>query len=109
MADPTPVTVPPPTPGASTSEYLVTKVTLALTIAASVVGVLLDVLQNPAVAAFPWAGKALSALGLIATVLTSIGYQVTRAQVKVAAHDAAGQVAVANADANAAAANVAKS
>jgi hypothetical protein len=98
---PVPVVVPAPTivptPGNQTSEFNVTKLTTILTMVATIVGILTDFLQSISVAmpGSKWIGPLLTILGLAGTVLTTLGYQYTRAQVKAAAHDAAGQVAVA--------------
>ena len=113
----TPVVAPPvaakatedllaPSPGKDSSEYSVTKITLILTTIASVVGVATDLLQSlsTAMPGSKWIGPALTIAGLIGSVLAALGYQVTRAQVKVAAHNAAG---VAAAGATEAAADIA--
>jgi hypothetical protein len=99
-----------PAPGAATSEYAVTKLTIILSTAATIVGVATDFLQSmaPALSGSKWMGPLLSVLGIAGTVLTAIGYQYTRASVKAAAHAAAGDAASA-ANATAAAANLGQS
>jgi hypothetical protein len=98
-----------PTPGVATSEYAVTKLAVVLSILASVVGVVLDTLpqlQAAVPGASHWTGPVLAVVGVVGTVLTALGYQVTRASVKAAAHAAATAPAV---TVEAAAANLAKS
>jgi hypothetical protein len=105
MADP--VTTPAPgavTPGTQTSEFKVTVVATILSILATVVPTLISIFGDLQ-AKFPswtWAGPVLGMLGIIGTVLTALGYQSTRAQVKEAASAAGAQVAVAQVDAAAA-------
>ena len=78
-------------PGVQTSEFTVTKLATILTVVATVVGVLTDFAQSisTAMPGSKWIGLLLATLGIIGTVLTALGYQVTRSQVKVAAHNAA--------------------
>jgi hypothetical protein len=107
---PAPVAAPgiAPSAGATTSEFSITKMTMMLTVVASVIGVVTDVLQSLS-AAMPgskWIGPLLTVTGLVGTVLTALGYQVTRAQVKVAAHAAAGAAAATTASADDAAAKL---
>ena len=97
-----------PAPGETTTEYAVTKITIVLTIVAAVVGGAIGLLQQLSVI-LPdnkSVGVMLSIAGVIGTVLTALGYQVTRAQVKVAAHNAAGNAVATQANADAAAAKL---
>ena len=89
-------------PGNQTSEYRTTIIATALSVLATVTGVALDILQSAADAGVQgkWIALGLSIFGVIGTVLTAIGYQVTRARVKAAAQAAAAHVAAANATVN---------
>jgi hypothetical protein len=74
------------TPGAQTSEYSLTKLQVALGTAAIVIGALVDLVPelqklHPSV---PWLGTSLIVLGVLKNVLSVLGYQKSRAQVKAA-------------------------
>lgn len=94
-------------PGSGTSEYRVTIVATVLSVLATVTGVVLDLLQSAQDAGVngKWLSIALSVFGVIGTVLTAVGYQITRAHVKAAAAKAA-QATVTVLPADAAAAKV---
>jgi hypothetical protein len=96
MADDTTPTVPPQTPGVvpgnQTSEYRITIIATVLSVAATVTGVVLDLLQSAQDAGVNgrWLSIGLAVFGVIGAVLTAVGYQVTRAHVKAAAVAASG-------------------
>lgn len=88
MADTSVTPVPPAVvPGNQTSEYKITLISTALSVAATITGVVLDLLQSAQDAGIGgrWLPIALSVFGVIGMALTAIGYQVTRAHVKAAA------------------------
>lgn len=92
MADTSVTPVPPAVvPGNQTSEYKITLISTVLSIAATVTGVVLDLLQSAQDAGISgkWLPIALSVFGVVGMALTAIGYQVTRAHVKAAASNAA--------------------
>lgn len=92
MADTSTTPVPPTVvPGVATSEFKVTIIATVLSVLATVVGVVLDLLQSAQDAGVngKWMSIALSVFGVLGVVLTAIGYQVTRAHVKAAASAAA--------------------
>jgi hypothetical protein len=91
MADPT-ISTPtdqtgPLDAGHTTSEYKVTIIATVLSVLATITGVALDLLQSAQSAGIggKWLPIALSIFGVLGTVLTSIGYQVARSNVKAAA------------------------
>lgn len=82
--------------GHTTTEWKVTIVASVLSILVTVVGVasnFLDVVQQAGVTG-RWVTIATTVVGVLGTVLTALGYTVTRKQIKVAALNAAGAVAV---------------
>ncbi|HQR17698.1 MAG TPA: hypothetical protein PK948_04990 [Gemmatimonadales bacterium] len=102
--------MPDTTPGNTTSEFTATKWTAILGAAAVVVGTLVDILTQlqPTLGGAQWFGPVLAILGFVGSVLATLGYTWSRTQVKVAAHTAAGDAAVAQSNADAAAANLGK-
>src|ERR1700737_205934 len=91
-AAPPAANVPAVAPGVGTSEYAATKFAVYLGIAAAVVGLILDylpALQSAVPGASKWTGPVLAIAGLAASILATLGYQVTRTNVKVAALNAA--------------------
>lgn len=82
--------------GTTTSEYSATKLVIYMGIAAMVIGFATDVLTALSVLAPQWAwiGVALMVAGKLTALLKALGYDATRKQIKIAALNAAGNVAV---------------
>lgn len=84
-------TTPGVTPGSTTSEFKQTKLATIVSVVATVVGVGTSFLTTVQ-ASFPdlkWVSLALTGLGMIGTILATLGYQSARATVKAAAAGAA--------------------
>lgn len=73
--------------GTTTSEYAATKWTVILSIAAVVVGAIADVLAElaPQFSGLKWYGIAVTVVGLIVSVLATLGYTRNRTALKIAA------------------------
>lgn len=77
---------PPITPGKDTSEFWLAKITLVLSVAAVVVGSLMDALQKvqdvPGVGQSPTLGKIMVVLGLLSGVIVTMLQMLTRVALK---------------------------